>query len=307
MKAPRADLEGLNGRCVVGLVACLAVLLGPPAWAENPILVQLTTEGVRLDSGLRVVLPPPRMTDGMKAADQDRVLREVAARYPREAFLQNSVTAPFVINMRPQAGSGGNRTGWLITVYFVAYGSMKVVKDGDLLKDFVNLAPAGKGRPGSEIRPLTTDELRMLGAVGAPKTVGRESSYWFSVPVLDRVQLCGIARFCPTETAESLAYAITLDARGASGGALSNHWRFIERDDRATTRTEKRHTYSGLGGYATVTRLAAPVGALFIECCLVLDEPAEWSRGARLLRSKLPVLVRDKVGHLRRALLKAGL
>ncbi len=307
MKTPRANLEGINGRCVVGLVACLGVLLGLPAWAENPILVQLTTEGVRLDSGLRVVLPPPRMTDGIKAADQDRVLREVAARYPREAFLQKSVTAPFVIDMRPQAGSGGDRTGWLITVYFVAHGSMKVIKDGDLLKDFVNLARAGKNRPGSEIRPLTTDELRMLGAVGAPKMVGPESSYWFSVPVFDRVQLCGIARFCPTETAESLAHAFMLDARGASGGELSNHWRSIAGDDQATTRPVKRHPYSGLGGYAKVTRLAEPAGALFIECCLVLDEPAEWSRGARFLRSKLPVLVRDKVSHLRRALLKAGL
>ena len=56
-----------------------------------------------------------------------------------------------------------------------------------------------------------------------------------------------------------------------------------------------------------MTRLAEPADARFIECRLMVDEPSEWSRGARLLRSKLPIVVRDKVGDLRRALLRAGL
>ena len=307
MKSPQANLGGITGRSVVGLVAALAVLLGMPAWAQNPIFVQLTTEGVRLDSKQRVVLPPPRITDGMKGADQDRVLREIAGIYSRETFVLKSIAAPFVLDMRPQPGPGGGRTGWLISIYFVVHGSMEAIKDGNLLRDFISMAPARENRPGSEIRPLTTDELRKLGAAGASKAVGRESVYWFSVPVLDRVQLSGIARFSFAETAESLTYAFTLDARGASGGELSNHWRRIEDDDRATPRLEERHPYSGFGGYAKVTRLAEPADARFIECRLVLDEPSEWSRGARLLRSKLPIVVRDKVGDLRRALSKAGL
>jgi len=49
-----------------------------------------------------------------------------------------------------------------------------------------------------------------------------------------------------------------------------------------------------------VTKLAEPAGALFVEQHLIFAEPVDWFDGANLLRSKLPLVVQDRVRSIRR-------
>jgi hypothetical protein len=55
-----------------------------------------------------------------------------------------------------------------------------------------------------------------------------------------------------------------------------------------------------------VTRLAEPVGALFVEQHVVFAEPAGWFDGANLLRPKLPLVIQGKVRAMRREWTESG-
>ena len=59
--------------------------------------------------------------------------------------------------------------------------------------------------------------------------------------------------------------------------------------------------YGGSGMYVKITKLAEPVGAVFVEQHIVYSEPTGWFDGANLLRSKLPPVVTISVRRMREA------
>ncbi len=54
----------------------LASAAGPAA-PDNPLLVELATKGVAMPDGNVVKLPPPLMAEGLTAAQQAEVLKQV--------------------------------------------------------------------------------------------------------------------------------------------------------------------------------------------------------------------------------------
>ena len=95
----------------------------------------------------------------------------------------------------------------------------------------------------------------------------------------------------------TLLYAVRLDDRFQKDEKYPNQWREIQNSGAPKP-------YSGMGCYVQVSELTEPQGALLVEMHFILHEPPEWFGGPNLLRSKLPIAIRDNVQNFRRKVSK---
>jgi len=293
-------------RCLLTVWAAFGILLGTARAVENPIAKGLITEGVQLTSGATIKLPAPWMADGLDAAAQQAVIRKVAARYPFDLFIRKSVVSPFVLNMESINDAKGSRTGQRVDVAFVAHGTLKAIREKDLLGQLLSMSK-GKSRGLETItRALDEKELaeRGLSVKSSPEL--EESFVRFSIPIIEKVQLSGINREMTVYEDSSIVAAQIMDERFAKDPKYPNQWQPIVRNPGGQYVLGEAQPYSGNGQYVKVTQLVdaagKPTGALFIEAHMVFDEPRGWFGGANLLRSKLPMAVQDNVRDFRRLL-----
>lgn len=290
---------------IISLCFCAAVVLPQSCWAENPVFAALIGQGVEISPHEFVRLVPPTLADGMNAAQQRRAIESLPdAGHSWEELTRRSVVAPIILKISKDEDSP-QRMCCRLDVAFVAYGALAAVRDLQCLQS--QAKPSGTDvdtENGVTIKPLTPGDLLRRGL----KPPGREDEpHYFAdeLRILGRVRVGMTTRAVTSETQDSILSASILDTRFANDAQFPNGWRPVSRNESGRRTLGSRQPYSGYGGYAKVTKLAKPTGALFIEYHLVFAEPEGWFGGSNALRSKLPLVAQYLVRQLRQELEKS--
>jgi hypothetical protein len=279
----------------------LLLLLSQVTASDNPVFHELNTTGIKLSDGTVIRLPAPSLPDGLDLQTQQKILKEIAGRYPLSMFVRKSRVAPLVLKMNSVKNQAGERTGQTVDLWFVAYGRLDTVDENQLIQELGRLdKSAGPDGESAEGRELTVDELRARNIEVCERVQNREEHYaFFDGQLLNRVKLRGVTRAFITRSGQSTLAASTLDRRFADDPDFSNQWRSLTKDDRGDTVVGPPNTYDGFGAYAKATQLQYPEGAILIEIHVAFNEPSQWFGGANLLRSKLPLMIQDNVRSFR--------
>jgi hypothetical protein len=278
---------------LIGLLAPAAVALAQaPA---NPLYDELVQKGVRIPSGPTVKLPPPLFPVAKPIANADALLEKAAGKVPLELFLKSTVTAPFSWKIESVENAKNERCAQLISLRFIAYGKLKSLEETDILKSLLS----GKQKGSSESTALRPAELKKR-SIKLLEGAGLKDSYGtLSLALLERVQIDGVTHNVRSTLAKSNIHASQLDDRFLKDKEYPNTWRSIIRSAEGES-LGPLHPYTGLAGYACVTELTQPKGALLVEMHFVLHEPPAWFGGPNLLRSKLPTVLESNVRSFRR-------
>lgn len=292
---------------LVGWIAWENSVALPAARAQsaNPQFDALLQTGVAFPTGQTRKLRPPTLTDGMSQPAQLQAIQAVLAMRPGGAityqeFTENNLRTKYVllIDRDPQYDNG--RLGHSVNLWFVVFGDLKTVSDAKFLKK--QFKPDSTGR----IDTLTADDLRERQIVPRQISGGNE---WFvhgGFKLLETqvyVQVEGTALADETTTDESATLACQIDRRFDKDSKFPNEWRPVVNG----VVQNSPQLYDACGGYAKVTKLVQPAGAMLLEYHLVYDIPQGWFQGKNfLLLDKLPSVTPDDVRSFRRDVRKAA-
>lgn len=278
------------------IVAASALQAAPPH-AENQVLTELHEQGTSLGGAEPVRLTAPVMADGLDAAAQQAVLKQVAGTaYPLDRLLRNSPVAPHLLQQREIDGPQGR--GRVIDVYFVLYGQLETLDDPDVIERAMNTEEdEDVAQQGGT---LTAEQLaaRKIPWDAARKDYENYASG--TISLWKRVEVSSVVHSQTSRSAESLIAATILDRRFDQDAEIANRWWPLKLNDNGSLQRGAQQTYSGMGMYLKFTRLHQPAGALFCEGHGALAEPQGWFDGANQLGSKLPAIVQSRVRALRR-------
>ncbi len=278
----------------------LAALLAADPAPGDPLYKELTEQGVAVGAA-KVKVPAPLMKEGLDAAGQRAVLDKVMGeRYAYDEFIRDSVVAPFALTTTPLKG------GYRIDLCFVAHGKFDALKRENLFTRITKPDKKADGnRQGLPSSTIILDEkaLKKRGIEVKPGDKVQEKYLATTFPLLEKVQLSGVAHSVQTLAPDSVLATIRLDPRFVKDPDYPDQWRPITVDENGKLHVGAPQPYTGFGGYAKVVPLREPAGALFVEVHLVFNEPPEWFKSnPGLLRSKLPLLMQDNVRKFRREL-----
>jgi hypothetical protein len=261
---------------------------------------ELRNTGVSIGAAGHIPLPAPTMADGLTARDQRQIIEKICERrFPPEEFLRKSTTSVFVSqydeDLKPAERDAPPRG---LNFWFTAYGDLDKLTQPERLQPLLNTS-----RKNTKVRKLTADELK---ARGIEAGAGQEPQNYYhgSFYVDDRVQLSVATRTQTTRAPESLVLAGIYDPRMAKDKEYPNEWRRLLNDNGVLVPQPPPYPYQGYGYYVKVTKLAEPPGALFIEQHVVFTEPEKWFNGAKLLKSKVNLLLTSEVRSFRTELQK---
>jgi hypothetical protein len=275
--------------------AFLLIGAGEPA---NPLFKELMDKGIPLPAGPAVRLAPPLMNPGLTGQELQAVLAKAAGSHPLDLFLKRTDAAPFTLTLHSVDDAAGKRVAQTIDLAFVAYGNLDRVVKEDVLNQLLG-TNAKKGKDLGEVKLLSPDKLKERGIklLQAPNLEERYAG--LDVFLLEKVKITGVTRNVKAHGPGWVLLAMQLDSRFEKDKQYPNRWRSYNALEDTLGSPQ---AYSGLGGYALVTRLAQPEGALFFELHAALHEPEAWFGGPNLLRSKLPLVIQENVRTLRRKL-----
>ncbi len=287
----------LFSSCLIGgLSRCAAE---PPAASPDTSLVA-GLDSVSVQCGtLTVRLPAPTLPPGLPAEQQAAALQQAAGKYSLDRWTRDSIVAPFVFNKETLKDDAGQRVGYRLDLWFVAYGDLATVEERGLFAEMLGADADDKDAGG----PLSEAELSARNIQLPSDSAVARQLVRYSVPVMDRVQVAGVVRTESLRGEGSLLGFAQIDSRFNEDAQFANRWWPLAEDGQAGE--AEAQPYSGFAGYAIATTLAEPQGALLIECHAVIHEPYAWFDGRSLLSSKLPLLVQDNVRQFRRSLGKA--
>lgn len=292
--------------------------------SQDNLLRRMTTLGIELTDDLSFPLPEPTFVsiDGVPLAEDDakQALEKIAGRHGVKRFVRDSVVAPISVNTDSIKNDAGERIGHFIDVAFVVYQSIEQIRKSDALDDFksdpdstkptVEIADADGADEldKNKTRQLTDEELAAAGVEldGKFETLGH-----LQLPLLGKVVVRGVARarrsiWSADDESAPIILTWLLDSRFAAENpepdSISNQWRPIERNSVGEKQLGPPHPYAGMGGYVAITPVPGEEQASMVEMRFVIHEPHDWFAGRNLLRSKLPILIQDRVRNLRREL-----
>jgi hypothetical protein len=277
----------------------LMCLIVSSAAAEDLLLAEMLHSGVRMESGATMTLPPPTLPDGLSAADQQKVLAQLAdQRRPVEALLRKSVVAPFVLKITDDPLAAGETSrACHIDLWFVAYADLAKISDEKFVRQQFEAETGGDANSsGSQLVALSPADLTARHIT----TVADERIFAGTIDLFDRVRLTAAIDGRQSHTDESVSVAISVDPRFSADAQFPNSWRSVTRGTGRSLQLGDAQPYHAAGGYMKASRLAQPSGALLIEYHLVFEEPQGWFSGSNLLRSKLPLVCQDGVRKFRR-------
>jgi hypothetical protein len=279
----------------------------PPAVEEvgNPLVAQLVEQGIRLPDGTQAALPPPVALDGLDPGTLRERLRPVYQRHGWERFSRRSQVAPLELKLGTVSDHDQKRQGHTVSVWFIAYGNFQALLDSQMVEQLASdlgKEASESGEAEYAFRELDEVELTRFGLERVERDGFRETWIHGAVPVLNRVEVQGVAHSVVTHDEQTLWVAWQIDPRFPSTGNLANQWRSFERNDLGERELGPFHGYLGYAGYGRIMRLAEPEGALWIECHVVLHEPEGWFAGSNALRAKIPLGIQENVRKFRREL-----
>lgn len=286
------------------LLALATFVAGQTHEDANPLYQRLRMEGVRISPDSTIELTPPLLADGKDPADARSAIEAIAKpSYSFDQFARKSVVAPQLLQVEFLEGESPARR---IDAYFIAYGDLDAIAEGDVLERLLNSQEADED-VGGEGSALDDAALGSRGIELPPTDQRREEYAHGSFTLLKRVEVEATAHTAWSRVGNSLLAAVEVDPRFADDAEFPNRWRSLQRDDAGRLEPAgDAQAYSGVGGYVKLTALAEPKGALLVEWHIVLAEPHGWFDGANLLGSKLPAIVQNRVRSMRRELVKAS-
>jgi hypothetical protein len=284
------------------LLPLLFVTLAVAAEPENAPFKDLREKGITTADGSTFRLPSPTLADGLDAAAQRAALEKIAdAKNTLDKLLENSYYSPVLTKVGTLRAAKDPKSSAVrsIDIWFVAHGDWKTLQS----KEFADSA-VGKENTKSNIvlkaGELTADELKKR-KLTAEKKEGREERFLYTTFVLfDCVEVSATRFSVLTHSGESILAAGRVDARFDRDAEHPNAWRELLRDAEANVTRGPSHVFANAGGYAKVTRLKEPAGAVLIECHIIYEEPYVWFDGMNLVKQKLPVIVQEKAKIFRR-------
>lgn len=289
-------------RFITLVLLSVGPLFAPPCLAENDVYKALLSNGVAIAPQHAIKLPPPVVADGLDAAAQRRAITQlISDRYDWETFSRRSVVSPFLLKIEDGSRVTG-QIGRRVDLYFVAYGSFDKLRRDNYLAEQLNLAGSERDNSeGNQIRVLTGDELTNRNLPAPQQT---EDARWIAIEstLLNKVRISLTTRNIMTPLKDSVLIASVADRQFDEDAEYPNLWRPITVDDAGRKQIGPSQPYAGIGSYVKATRLAEPIGAVFIEYHVAFIEPEGWFHGTNLLRSKLPIVAQDMVRNFRRSI-----
>jgi hypothetical protein len=289
----------LMNKYILLLAGALGFLAGSRCFSqtpENSIYVELVNDGVPLSNGAKATLPVFVMDDGLDQAAQEQILKDVIAKEKvappaLQQFIANKLNAPFI---KVEAAIP-NSTSHQIDLYFIAYGNLQTVANGNFWKARIGQ----KGKNGA-LDFLKDKDLKQRGLVVIDQAKIKER-YAFAdkIDLFSMVEISATARTIETIGGESVVVAILLDPKFRGDKQFPNEWRPIKFLPNGAQQIGNANPYDGVGAYAKVTKLANPAGALFVEYHIIYNEPQEWFNGKGVLDSKLPAMIQNDVKRFR--------
>lgn len=268
-----------------------------PHLEKNPVYRELRESGVSITSEKSFKLPEPYLPDGLDADEQKKLIEKLGGRrYPWARLTRNTTVAPQIIQIQEQKLENTDTKARVVDVYFVAYGDVDAILQGDERNEPEDSAD-------KEWTALAEAELaeRKI-TIQDPK---HESFGYITNNLIDEVRLSGVLRTYWSESEESVVAAAMLDPRFDEDPKYPNRWQPLERGREGFV-AGKPSAYHGAAGYSKITRLKALKNAVFVESHLIFAEPHGWFDGANLLGSKLPAVIQHEVRTARQDFLKAG-
>lgn len=278
-------------------VVVVATLITSRGWAQdNPVYQHLIQVGVPLDAESTIKLPPPSMRSGLDAAEESKILNQVCGRYPLDEFMRDSRVAPFNLQMSSVKNAQGERAGQSLDLWFVCYGNLASMSEHDLIEKYAGLeTPVDEQAEGQH--ELTVQELNARH-IQLQEPLD-ERFHYYAGSLLNRVLVSGVTRTVITRSDTETLVASVLDNRFLEDAEFPNQWQSQSRDEQGRTVLGPVTKYEGYGGYCKATQLQNPRNAILVEFHVGLHEPYGWFDGANLLRSKLPLVIQDKVREFR--------
>ena len=248
------------------------------------------------------------MADGLDAAGQRAAMDEVAdIRSSAAELVQKSFFAPVVVKVRtlkPAKDVGPAVRS--IDLWFVAHGDWGMLCSKDFLESALKTKEEGKNQVVLKSGVLTDKELAARKLTATVKDGYEERFVYTTIALFDRVQFSATRFAVMTKGKEMILAAGRLDPRFAKDPDYPNQWRPLLRDAMANIKPGPAHPFTHAGGYAKITRLQTPAGAVFVECHVVYEEDYGWFDGANLVKQKVPLMVQEKVRTFRRKLAVAS-
>jgi hypothetical protein len=298
-RSGRRIAAGHSSALLASSLFVLAAIACPSSCrADNLVFDYLMNRGVQVGTDETVRLPAPTLPDGLNAADQRRAIESICGEnHTWEDLTRKTVVAPFILKI---SDGQQERRGRRLDAWFVAYGDLRTLENQEFLERQMRSVTSDTDPDfGSSNKVLKAADLKRRGLALA----GRPGDTEYDVvefTLLERVRLRVTTQTTRSKTADSDLAASILDRRFMKDAEFPNLWRPIARDDEGRRRLGQPQPYFGFGGYAKVTRLIEPPGALFVEYHAAFSEPQGWFDGTNLLRSKLPILAQMIVRQLRR-------
>ncbi len=278
------------------LLVAWTMTAAPGMAQDHPVFEHLLQVGIPLDADTAIKLPPPSLRSGLDAAEETAILNRVRGRYPLPEFMRNSRVAPFNLQMTSVKNAQQQRTGQTLDLWFVCYGKLALISEHDLIEKFAGLErPASED--GTQDHQLTVQELNAR-QIQIPEKLD-ERYYYYQGLLLNRVHVGGVTRTVITRSADQTLIAAVLDERFLGDTQFPNQWQSQGRDEQGRIVLGAVTPYQGYGGYGQATQLQRPEDAILVEFHVAFHEPFGWFDGANLLRSKLPLMVQEKVRDFR--------
>jgi hypothetical protein len=267
----------------------------PPAKHEDqsPLYKNL------IDSGLVVgkekfKFSAPTIPDGLDKAKQKAAIEAlIAGDYTFAQFTRTGPTAPNIVKIHDLAGADAKMQVRGVDVWFIAHGDFKRLGDDKFLDQLVS---SGKGAGGMG-GPLTKEDLAKRKIV--IKDEKREGYGQVEFDFLDKVRLKATGHAMWSRTEESVVAAAEIDPRFIDDKQFPNEWRSLTRQG-GQVKVGNPQPWSGAAMYLKITKLHEPAGAMLIEQHVIFVEPSDWFGAPAVLRSKLPIAVRDNVISMRK-------
>ena len=290
-------------------ILTVLVAAGGPAVPENALLNDLVNKGVTMPDGQVVQLPPPLMPEGMTAAEQAAVLKEVAAkdralRGDVKQLLSNSSAAPVSLKLTRQSSKQGNDLIRTVDVCFVVYGDWDVLTGKAFSESILKPNKANKGGGGTSVEKagnLNAPEMavRRLSDRSTPEL--KEYFLYTTFKLFDQVEVSATRFSVATKTPTGVVVAASVDPRFAKDKQYPNQWKPIVRGAGGNPIVGGAQPYSGAAFYAKVTRLSEPANAIFVEYHSAFYEPQDWfgQGNDNLLPSELRKIIPYQVKQFR--------
>ena len=285
------------------LIVAALLTQGPPAiepgHEANPTYWGLLADGVEL-AGVRFEFPAPVLVDGMSPEAQRSAVVKLAGSSRRaDELLRDSVTAPFVLDLRDLPGSDG-ATLRAIDLVFAVRADLDAEAPEALGPLSGGNGPITAGNMSFEGAEVAAEELeaRKIAPASGPDQFPAEVYVHATANLLDRLKVEETSHVYATKTRDSIVVASATDPAFAGPGPARNIWRPLKGDDPAD------RPYDGGGGYAKLSRYGPEPGTWIVEVHAVFDEPKAWFDGNPILRSKIAIVAQDRIRALRRELAK---